>query len=950
MILIFNKISELCTISDELVEKNIICDYRLSLKINNDITLFLLINDETSLNTSDYYKIYNSNKIKIEVITQSDCKSDIFYEDLFTTAEKISFESRRRFSNLLNIRNQDYKSPCPVVTFYSYKGGMGRSTTIAACASFLSLHYKKRIVIIDCDLEAPGFTNYFLDEPDVVNYKNGLVEYLLDKDFNDYKTSISKYSWEVSKEYSGKGEIRIIPAGNLSDEPVDKNHILHSHRKHYLEGLSRIDISSTSFIVKQFRDLIFDIYDEYNPDLIFIDSRTGFNDIFGITAFNLSSLLIGFFGANVQNTPGLHFFLDSIKDIKSNLQAILVNSIIPSTKYFSSFEDHIDRYLTSITKEEEELIVIDKFPITRNMMLENIGTKDEYKPDFINLIKNKQFLDYNELFEKINDLTSKINYDENYSDIEIIENNLIDDTHIFLKNIDYNNLTDTESLNLQLQLKKKILTNLRKNWPELYAKNINYEKEFKENRYFYRSCMEDIFNSSKFLIMGNKGTGKTYLYQSLKNINVVKKLQERANKKQYSYEFFHLIDNSSDKYLDTNKFDSIVIKHSEIFYEKFWIVYIWNAIMLESEERLGYKSKLEILPIKDDTRTKNRFLQIINNDNELIKIEDDLYNLDKYLSEKTDKQLIVIFDELDEIVKPIKWSEKITPLIQLWRKNTYSKIFPKLFIRSDLFNKLSNITNVKELKNLSISIEWTSEELFSYFFKLVFSHSKEEFFAIMRLYNNFTNDEIKLIKSKAGEDNQLPLEMSYLKPPVETFFGKYAGIDNNPRFGESYNWFFKNLKNSDLTISLRPFIDLLEEAMKYAISEDRKPRPILTQFYYVHGEARKNAVQRHFEDLATEKGNTDLKYIFEYIRTKANERYKLLFLQQSEFEALLLEIIRFYGNKLENNTIDSLKALLKVNGIISEKFYSGGVEYFFAFLYKYYLGLKNKPKKTFTRK
>lgn len=58
-----------------------------------------------------------------------------------------------------------------IVTSYSYKGGVGRSTALAACSTYLARHHSKKVVIIDCDFEAPGFTNFFLNEPGIPLYK-----------------------------------------------------------------------------------------------------------------------------------------------------------------------------------------------------------------------------------------------------------------------------------------------------------------------------------------------------------------------------------------------------------------------------------------------------------------------------------------------------------------------------------------------------------------------------------------------------------------------------------------------------------------------------------------------------------------------------------------------------------------------------------------------------------
>ena len=47
-----------------------------------------------------------------------------------------------------------------IVTFYSYKGGTGRSMALANVAWILASR-KKRVLMIDWDLEAPGLHRYF---------------------------------------------------------------------------------------------------------------------------------------------------------------------------------------------------------------------------------------------------------------------------------------------------------------------------------------------------------------------------------------------------------------------------------------------------------------------------------------------------------------------------------------------------------------------------------------------------------------------------------------------------------------------------------------------------------------------------------------------------------------------------------------------------------------------
>jgi MinD-like ATPase involved in chromosome partitioning or flagellar assembly len=47
-----------------------------------------------------------------------------------------------------------------VVTFYSYKGGVGRTFALANVATLLAL-WGYRILCVDWDLEAPGLSLYF---------------------------------------------------------------------------------------------------------------------------------------------------------------------------------------------------------------------------------------------------------------------------------------------------------------------------------------------------------------------------------------------------------------------------------------------------------------------------------------------------------------------------------------------------------------------------------------------------------------------------------------------------------------------------------------------------------------------------------------------------------------------------------------------------------------------
>ena len=54
--------------------------------------------------------------------------------------------------------------PGKVITFYSYKGGTGRTMALANVACLLAQRQGQRVLMIDWDLEAPGLHQYFQDK------------------------------------------------------------------------------------------------------------------------------------------------------------------------------------------------------------------------------------------------------------------------------------------------------------------------------------------------------------------------------------------------------------------------------------------------------------------------------------------------------------------------------------------------------------------------------------------------------------------------------------------------------------------------------------------------------------------------------------------------------------------------------------------------------------------
>jgi len=903
---------------EEKVIKKEILKYRITLNLDTTLSLDLVSDKDIT----DEIEQLGDVKIHVdEIVPIYEYKNSDFYQELFEN--KVDFSLKKRLTNLSSEFNLS-DITIPTVSFYSYKGGVGRTTALTTFANYISYHHGKKVVILDFDFEAPGLINYFdfsLEELD----KNGIVEYLLDSESSKKELDLlQNYMVEVSNTYSGEGSIYVMPSGNLFGD---------GNLESYLEGLSRIDINGTTKIVTQINNMLKHIEKVVSPDIILVDSRTGFNDIFGLLTHHFSTLVIGFFEENIQTQPGIRMFLNEFYKKPSNVDLLLVNSLVhKNDKYLKRFESFKEMTENIIMELSDELISVPMVKLQQQSILSNLGTSQYEKDDYLDFIIESMSNDYKTFFDNI---------------IEII------DTKKSSPISNTNKPISNKEADI-IEQKKSLLQKLYDNFPNVYAEGIKYTDTFLENEFFFRKCMEDIFNYDKILLIGGKGTGKTAFYNALKDENFIKNLQKKANKSQQKFNVVDVIslqeDKNKIKYFEVNNFEQNKIEDSEFFYTRFWKIYILNSILIDIN-KLGYSAQYnEVQNFTNSTENKIYLEQIIYDDNKINLVEQELLSIDKYLKSK-DINLLITFDQLDYICKPLLWDKVIAPLIKYCRGNPFSKIIPKLFLRRDLFQKLSNTTNKESVENRTINLEWSKEEIFAFFFKLVFAYAKDDFFNLMNSYGDHSHSIIRQIQEKIKKRNnynQVPLEEHYLIPLVETFFGKYASVNeqySDKKYGTTYDWFYKSLMNADGTISLRPFLDLMrfsiDISIKNTISKHMK-KPILPAYYFTAKEARNKSVERHFKDLADEEGNEDLRAIIEHIKTDTRfpRKFRQRVLKGKLYDDFLEYVVENIDNK-KNNTKDSIEKILKINGIIRVEYIHGNLKKCtFAYLYKYYLGLR----------
>src|SRR5262245_880825 len=173
-----------------------------------------------------------------------------------------------------------------VVTFYSYKGGVGRSFALANLATILA-QWGCNVLVVDWDIEAPGLDQYFA--PYVKEIGPGVLEFI-DSCERGKPTRWSGYVTDVALP-SAAGRLRLMPAAAQGSDYTERVQQLdwdHLFGEHDLG--ERLEALRAGWV------------EEF--DMILIDSRTGVTDFSGITTAQLPDILAFMFTANNQSLRG----------------------------------------------------------------------------------------------------------------------------------------------------------------------------------------------------------------------------------------------------------------------------------------------------------------------------------------------------------------------------------------------------------------------------------------------------------------------------------------------------------------------------------------------------------------------------------------------------------------------------------------------------------------------
>lgn len=186
-----------------------------------------------------------------------------------------------------------------VATFYSLRGGVGRSTALAYSAHVLAASGKK-VVCVDMDLEAPGVTSIFGKEKDV-EVDKGVVAILTDFD-NGKDVDITSHLIKVSTE----SDLYCLPAGIPNAEYARKLRDL------AFEHWYREDKNPLHQLINALKNNL-----PFQPDVILLDARTGISELNAPLLFDIADLSIIVFFPHPQAFEGTASLVKALLSSKS---------------------------------------------------------------------------------------------------------------------------------------------------------------------------------------------------------------------------------------------------------------------------------------------------------------------------------------------------------------------------------------------------------------------------------------------------------------------------------------------------------------------------------------------------------------------------------------------------------------------------------------------------------
>ncbi len=254
------------------------------------------------------------------------------YEDLWKSSTEIA--PFLRLSDRIRSRGFWMKAPSepawsisedhpPVIAFYSFKGGVGRTTALASFA-IQRARTGETVVIVDMDLDAPGVGTLLGTDESFAAQQLGVVDYLIDSplhpeiNLSDYYHRCFDVTTSPPVTISGSGEIFVFPAGLMDSE--------------YLGILARLDLEpSADNATHPLLQLLDHARKDLKPDWILLDCRAGLSEAAGFALSGLAHLTVLLGTTSIQSWNGLRLVIERLGAERLRLNLPQIECLVVQT-------------------------------------------------------------------------------------------------------------------------------------------------------------------------------------------------------------------------------------------------------------------------------------------------------------------------------------------------------------------------------------------------------------------------------------------------------------------------------------------------------------------------------------------------------------------------------------------------------------------------------------------
>lgn len=729
----------------------------------------------------------------------------------------------------------DMPALAPVVAFYSYKGGVGRSALLAMTALHLARE-GHRVLVVDLDLEAPGIEGaFFASDNEDGRVQYGLIDWLLERSLHgtSFAPDLDDYLLYVTdSELAARGgRLAILPAGKTGPT--------------YISRLGRLNpplLADADPRHSLLRGLLASASQHCGAGLILIDCRTGMTDLGGLALNGLSDVDVLVFRGGMRDRTYLNTVLAQLKLQEPSVSLTRDDQIAALAKRLLIVYNMVE---LPPEAEERERFMQTLLEFTSGACYRHIFRtlceKLNYSYPALNsrdtslepVPHDAVYVPYLRDYARVSLAGEMYKVQREQADHPIaaladrlIQVKLEDRFPREVPHAAATTPTSSGILPMEMQV-REVIAKLGSN-PDA-AQDLDTDEHMRE-RFLPLDTYSQMLEDRTFIVLGRKGSGKSALFRVLNQPSYARHLLAHFGRSPQGqprtledsawivgFESNHALHPYVPALLTLAKESGNGVPSLDLL-QGFWrAVLAWRLYAAEG--------RLEELPTALKPLSYRSIIEALKSPFVHAEIQECLNALDTHLSSLR-RRIVVSFDELDVGLGQDESARGplVSALVALWLslRGTLRAIRTKIFLREDLWEREVRLDDKAKVRNSMdrVSLEWNPEALYRLVLKRLGAFEcVRQFWRDFGLWNS--SFERQLSEPLGWIP---PLDPGWIRSAVESLAGAHMG--SNVRKGQVYTWIPNHAADANQNARPRIFLLLFAEAAKLS-QPSRSATPLL---------------------------------------------------------------------------------------------------------------------------